>query len=128
MAACKRAVATHLSPTVNVLVRGFEQTPAAGERGALGFACIKQISALATTRLLCYVFILACGWGSGAENFSHIGITLGCFLVDGCAWIPSHDKVPWRRPPERWLDVCFAACSMPKRMLVQVLLLFNFGR
>ena len=60
-----------------------------------------------TTKLLCNVFIVACGLVSGVEIFFPYWHYIRMLLVDGssCAWIPSHDKVPRWRPPEGWLDV-----------------------
>ena len=107
------AVAAHLGPTVNGLVHGFEQTPAAGERGALLQACLASHEANRAVRLLidnqALVQRLHRGmrlgqWGGDLFPYWHY---IRMLLVDGssCAWIPSHDKAPRWRPPEGWLDV-----------------------
>ena len=107
------AVAAHLGPTVNGLVHGFEQTPAAGERGALLQACLASHEANRAVRLLIDNQALAQRlhrgmrlgqWGGDLFPYWHY---IRMLLVDGssCAWIPSHDKVPRWRPPEGWLDV-----------------------
>ena len=107
------AVAAHLGPTVNGLVHGFEQTPAAGERGALLQACLASHEANRAVRLLidnqALVQRLHRGmrlgqWGGDLFPYWHY---IRMLLVDGssCAWIPSHNKVPRWRPPEGWLDV-----------------------
>lgn len=106
------AVSGFSGPTVQGAVKGFEQTPAAGERAALLQACLASSAARRPVMLLidnqALVLRLQRGistgrWDGDLPLFWH---RISDLLVQGtvCAWIPSHDKNPHWTPPAGWLD------------------------
>ena len=131
------AVAAHLGPTVNGLVHGFEQTPAAGERGALLQACLASHEANRAVRLLidnqALVQRLHRGmrlgqWGGDLFPYWQLyqdAFGLMALLVLG---FPRIIKFLDGAHPKGGLMFCVAACSMPKRMLARLILQVNFGR
>ena len=106
------AVSKSIGTAVQGAVTGFEQTPAAGERGALLQACLASSAANRPVMLLidnqALVIRLQRGIRTGRWDgdlplyWQRISDLLIKDTV--CIWIPSHDKVPDWKPPDGWID------------------------